>query len=383
MDDNSDSWSRRSRIAQGMGWIDEATKAVTPPVQMSSTFIRDPDNQYRTGYIYGRDSNPAFDQAEAMLAELEGGAAALLFSSGMAAAVACFLALKPGDHIVVGDVMYWALKKWFDDIGGPWGLRVDNFASGDLASLKGAIRPGESQIVWLESPANPMWQVTDIAAAADLAHDGGARLVVDNTVATPVLTQPLALGADIVMHSATKYLNGHSDLVAGALVTALQDDFWARVCGQRSHGGAILGGMEAWLLTRGMRTLFLRVHQACRNAQAVAEHFLGHDKVQGVLYPGLSNDPGHEAAKGQMAGGFGGMLSLRLNGGEAAAIAVAANVRLWKRATSLGGVESLIEHRASVEGAGTPVPGDLIRLSCGIEDADDLINDLEHALAAV
>jgi cystathionine gamma-synthase len=202
-------------------------------------------------------------------------------------------------------------------------------------------------------------------------------------VATPVLSRPLALGADIVMHSATKYLNGHGDIIAGALVTAREDDFWARVRGQRNQGGAILGGMEAWLLARGMRTVFLRVAQASANAQAVAERLLGHDKVLSVLYPGLAGDPGHETARRQMSGGFGGMLSLRLRGGEEAAIALAANVRLWKRATSLGGTESLIEHRASIEGAGTPVPGDLLRLSCGIESAEDLINDLEQALACV
>jgi cystathionine gamma-synthase len=383
MTETGGEWSLRSLIAQGMGWVDEKTHAVTLPVQMSSTFIRDPDNQYRTGYSYGRDSNPAFEQAEAMLTRLEGGASAMVFSSGMASAAACFLALSPGDHVVIGDVMYWALKKWLQDVGSNWGLEIGVFESGDLASLKETLKPGATKIVWLETPANPMWKVTDIEAAADIVHASGGRLIVDNTVATPVLTQPLSLGADLVMHSATKFLNGHSDIVAGALVTAQEDEFWQRIRLQRNHGGAILGGMEAWLLCRGMRTLFLRVAESCRNAQAVAEHFLGHEKILEVIYPGLESDPGHEVASRQMTGGYGGMLSLRLKGGEEAAIAVAANVGLWKRATSLGGVESLIEQRASVEGEGTSVPGDLLRLSCGIENPQDLINDLEQALAAV
>jgi cystathionine gamma-synthase len=228
--------------------------------------------------------------------------------------------------------------------------------------------------------ANPLWCVTDLAAAVALAHGAGARLAVDSTVATPVLTQPLALGADLVMHAATKYLGGHSDLIAGALVTREADDGWQRLRQLRAQLGGTLGSFEAWLLLRGMRTLFLRVRHASASARCIAEHFAGHPRIEAVLYPGLAADPGHAVAARQMSGGFGGMLSLRVKGGEAAAVAAAARVQLWKRATSLGGTESLVEHRASVEGAGTPAPPDLLRLSVGLEDAGDLIDDLEQSL---
>jgi cystathionine gamma-synthase len=234
--------------------------------------------------------------------------------------------------------------------------------------------------LWIETPANPLWSITDIAGAAEIAHQAGALLAVDSTAATPVLTRPLALGADIVMHSATKYLNGHSDVIAGSLTVAREDEFWQRLLTARSGGGAILGSLEAYLLLRGMRTLHVRVERACHSAQRIAERFAGHPNVEAVLYPGLPTHPGHAIAARQMVGGFGGMLSIRVKGGAAAAIAAAARVELWKRATSLGGVESLVEHRASIEGAGSPVPPDLLRLSVGIEHPDDLIADLEAAL---
>ena len=373
-------WSPRSQAARALGWIDRETRAVTPPIHPASTFLRDPDNQYRSGYSYARDSNPTYDQAEALLCELEGGAGAMLFASGMAAAGAVFLNLRPGDHVLAPRVMYWGLRKWLLEFAVPWGLDVDFIDMCDLAAIGAALRPGQSRLVWLETPANPLWGISDIAAIAALAHDAGALLAVDSTVATPVLPQPLALGADIVMHSATKYLNGHSDMIGGALVAARRDEFWQGLAAIRHDGGGILGAFEAWLLLRGMRTLFPRVETACRNALAVAEHFHGHAEVAEVLYPGLPSAPDHALAARQMRGGFGGMLSLRLKGGEAQAVAVAGAVKLWARATSLGGVESLIEHRASIEGPDTPVPGDLLRLSCGIEAADDLIADLESAL---
>ena len=229
-------------------------------------------------------------------------------------------------------------------------------------------------------PSNPLWSITDIAGAAELAHAAGAFLAVDSTAATPVLIRPLALGADLVMHSATKYLNGHSDVIAGSLTTARDDEFWQRLVAARSSGGAILGSLEAYLLLRGMRTLYPRVERVCRSAQRLAECLVGNANVTEVLYPGLPQHPGHETAARQMTGGFGGMLSIRVKGGETAAIAAAARLRLWKRATSLGGVESLVEHRASSEGADSPVPPDLLRLSVGIEDPDDLIADMEAAL---
>jgi cystathionine gamma-synthase len=368
--------------AQALGWVDEQTKALIPPVHPATTFIRDPDNQYRAGYSYGRPTNPTFVQPEALLARLEGGAASLTFASGMAAATAVFLALRPGDHVVAPQVMYWGLRNWLKSSADERKLVVDFVDASATDALAAAVKPGRTKLIWIESPANPTWAITDIAAAAAMAHSAGARLAIDSTVATPVLTRPIELGADVVMHSATKYLNGHSDVVAGALVAARQDEFWERIAAIRSGNGAILGSFEAWLLLRGMRTLHLRVERCCRTAQAIAEHFVGHRHIAAVLYPGLPSHPGHAVAARQMSGGFGGMLSVRVAGGESAAIATAARVTVWKRATSLGGVESLIEHRASIEGPGSPAPGDLLRLSVGIEDAADLIGDLEQALAA-
>ena len=373
-------WSPATLAAQGLGWVDEATKEVIPPIHLTTTYIRDPDNQYRTGRSYGRPHNPTHEVPEALLAKLEGGAGAMLFSSGMAAATSVFLALQPGDHVVAPKVMYWGLRNWLTTFATAWGLDVELVDAGDLGAIRAALRPGKTKLLWLETPANPTWVVTDIAEAAALAHAAGARAAVDATVSAAVLTQPIALGADIVMHSATKYLNGHTDVVAGALVAARADEFWQRLTSIRTMNGAILGPFEAWLLLRGMRTLHLRVERASRSAQEIAERFAGDPRVSGVLYPGLPSHPGHAVAARQMRGGFGGMLSIRVARGEMAAIGAAARVKLWKRATSLGGVESLIEHRASIEGAGSPAPPDLLRLSVGIEDPQDLIDDLDQAL---
>ncbi len=377
-----------SIAAQALGWVDETTRGIAPPIHTSTTFIRDADNQYRSGRTYARDHNPTFDQAEAVLTALEGGHASLLFASGMAAATALFLALAPGDHVLAPKVMYWSLRNWLMNFATQWGLRVEFIDMTDTDKLRRAVQPGRTRLVWIETPANPLWTITDIAAACEIAHTAGAAVAVDSTAATPVLTRPLELGADIVMHSATKYLNGHSDLIAGTLTTREDGALWQRVKPLRAQLGGVLGPFEAWLLTRGMRTLFPRVRTACASAQAIAEHFAQHPRVRDVLYPGLPSFPGHATAAKQMRGGFGGMMSIRVRGaddsaasGEAAAIATAAHVELWKRATSLGGVESLVEHRASVEGAGTPAPPDLLRLSVGVEDAGDLIADLEHALS--
>src|SRR5262249_36483742 len=366
--------------AQALGWTDQATGAVVLPLHTATTFERDPDNQYRRGRSYGRADNPSYDQPEALITALEEGAASLLFASGMAAAAAVFDSLPPESHVVAPRVMYWALRRRLA-LAGNEELAVDCVDATSRDALRSAVRPGQTRLVWIETPANPLWSVTDIAAVADIAHSAGALLAVDSTAATPVLTRPLALGADIVMHSATKYLNGHSDVIAGSFTGARRDDFWARVVGERSGGGATLGNLEASLLLRGMRPLSPRVERACRSAQRIAERFAQHPNLLAVLYPGLKEDPGHAVATRQMQGGFGGMLSIRVKGSEVAAIRAAAQVELWKRATSLGGVESLIEHRASVEGAGSPAPPDLLRLSVGIEDPDDLIADLEAALA--
>jgi cystathionine gamma-synthase len=366
--------------AQALGEVDAATGALVPPLHTATTYQRDPDNQYRRGRSYGRADNPTIDHAQALLNALDGGAGCLLFASGMAAATAVFQALAPGDHVVAPQVMYWGLRHWLLSFARPRGLEVELIDTSDLEALSAALRPGRTKLVWLETPANPTWAIADIAAAARHAHEAAARLAVDGTAATPVLTRPLSLGADLVMHSATKYLNGHGDVVAGALVTARADDLWARLEALRHDVGAILGPFEAWLLLRGLRTLYLRVERASASAQFLAERLQEHPNVARVLYPGLPDHPGHAIAARQMQGGFGGMLSIRVKGGAAAAIATAAQVEIWQRATSLGGVESLIEHRASIEGPGTPVPADLLRLSVGIEHADDLLADLTQAL---
>jgi cystathionine gamma-synthase len=371
-------WRAESLAAQALGWVDEKTQAITPPIHMSSTFLRTPDYGNERAYI--RDQNPAFEQAEALLARLENGAAAALFASGMAAATSVFMALKPGDHVIAPQMMYWSLRKWLTGYAQDWGLEVTLVDMTDLGALAAAIMPGRTKLIWIETPGNPLWSVTDIAACAKLAHQAGARLAVDSTVATPVFTQPLDLGADVVMHSATKYLNGHSDICAGALVTRVADDAWERMVEMRYTLGAIIGSVEAWLLLRGMRSLFPRVRQQASSAATLAARFAAHPAISQVLYPGLADFPGHEIAKRQMQGGFGGMLSVRVKAGRDAALATAARVGLWQRATSLGGTESLIEHRASIEGPDSPVPGDMLRLSVGLEDAGDLYDDLDRAL---
>ena len=407
--------------AQGLGFIEPVTKAIVQPIHVSTTFERDPDNQYSSGRCYSRADNPSFDQVEATLAALEQGTDALVFSSGMAAATACFLALDPGDHVIAPTVMYWALRNWLMTFARRWGLEVSLVDTTKLDDLRAAIQPGRTKLVWLETPSNPLWHVTDIAAAADIAHQAGALLAVDSTVAATIFTQPLTLGADVVMHAATKYLNGHSDLVAGALIAgptlcqaghlmtpvawtpssepsanrsdegvrptdlfarlaADPDGYWKRVRTIRSQSGGVLGSFESWLLMRGLRTLHPRVRWAAASAQSLAERLAAHPAIAEVLYPGLPSFAGHEIARRQMTGGFGAMLSIRLKAGETAAIATAANVKVWKRATSLGGVESLLEHRASIEGAGSPCPPDLLRLSVGVEDVNDLFDDLNEAL---
>src|SRR3954452_25499597 len=301
-----------SLAAQGLGWVDESTRAINPPLHMSSTFLRDPDNGYRSGRVYMRDQNPAFDQAEALTTELEHGHQSLLFASGMAAPTAVFQALRPGDHVLAPKVMYWSLRNWLSGFATSWGLDVELIDMTDASKVRAAIRPGATKLVWVETPANPLWAITDIAAVAEIAHAGGALPAVDSTSATPVLSQPLDLGADLVMPSATKYLNGHSDLTAGTLTTRSDSEYWQQVRSVRAQQGGTLGSMESWLLLRGMRTLYLRVRAASESAMRIAEHFSGHPGVTEVLYPGLAAGHGHELASRQMHGGFGGMLSIRL-----------------------------------------------------------------------
>jgi cystathionine gamma-synthase len=298
----------------------------------------------------------------------------------MAAATSVVLALPPGSRVLAPEVCYWGFRDWLINEAPLFGYKVDLVDMSDLAAVRAAMK-SDTKLVWIETPGNPLWNITDIAAVAEIAHAGGAVLGVDSTVATPVFTRPLALGADIVMHSATKYLNGHSDVIAGALCCAREDTLWARIRQVRGHHGAILGPFEAWLLLRGLRTLDIRVRAAAESAALLASRLQSHAEVASVLYPGLPSHPGHAVAVKQMSG-YGGMLSIRVRSGEQAAISTAARVELWKRATSLGGVESLIEHRASIEGPGSPCPTDLLRLSVGLEDAGDLYGDLDRALRA-
>jgi cystathionine gamma-synthase len=318
-------------------------------------------------------------QGERVIAALEEADDALLLGSGMSAATAAVMALPGPSHIVASEIMYWGFRNWLVNEAPRFGHRVDLVDTTDLAAVRKSVRRGKTKLVWIETPGNPLWTITDIAAVAEIAHRAGARLAVDSTVATPVFTRPLALGADLVMHSASKYLNGHSDVIAGALATARSDDWWARIKTLRAQHGLILGPFEAWLLLRGMRTLEPRVKTATESAVLLATWLRRHPGVAAVLYPGLPDHSGHAVAARQMSG-YGAMVSIRLRGGERAAIAAAARVRLWKRATSLGGVESLIEHRASVEGPSSPCPPDLLRLSVGLEDPEDLFADLARAL---
>lgn len=366
--------------AQGMGRVADPYREIVPPIHVSTTYERGTDGAYPGGRVYARADNPTFDQAEALIASLEGAAGALVFGSGQAAAAAVFQSLAPGDCVLAPRSMYWGLRNWMSQFAATWGLTLAFYANASTDELATTTRTLRPRLIWIETPANPTWDITDIAAASELAREVGAIVAVDSTVATPLLTRPIELGAHIVMHSATKYLNGHSDVIAGALATARDDELWQRIRYARSSGGAVLGPFEAWLLLRGMRTLHLRVNAACANAQAIAERLHQHPKLSHVLYPGLPTHPGHATAAKQMQGGFGGMLSLRLREGEEAAKTFTARLRVFKRATSLGSVESLAEHRASVEGPGTACPPDLVRLSIGIEHVDDLIGDLEQAL---
>jgi cystathionine gamma-synthase len=375
-------WKPRTVAAQALGLVEPTTKAVVPPLHLATTFVRDPDNQYRAGYAYGRPDNATTRHAEAVLAALEEAHEAALFGSGMAAATAIVLALPAPSHIVASQVMYWAFRHWLATEAPRLGHRIAFVDSTDLAAMAAAVEPGTTRLVYVETPGNPLWTVSDIAAIAGIAHAAGALLAVDSTVATPVFTRPLQLGADLVMHSASKYLNGHSDVIAGAVAAARPGEAWERIKTMRTQFGAVIGPFEAWLLLRGLRTLDIRVRTQAATALLVATRLAGHARVTHVLYPGLGQHPGHAVAARQMTGGFGAMLSIRVAGGEHAAIAAAAKVRLWKRATSLGGVESLIEHRASVEGAQSPCPPDLLRLSVGLEDPDDLLGDLDQALNA-
>ncbi|MCW5568992.1 MAG: aminotransferase class I/II-fold pyridoxal phosphate-dependent enzyme [Dokdonella sp.] len=363
--------------------------AVSPPLVQSSIFafptvaaMREAFRDEYAAHLYTRGNNPTVSILRKKLAALEGAEDCLVFASGaaaMAAGISTFV--RAGEHIVCVARPYSWTRGLLRDLLPRFGVATSFVDGGEVAGFEAALTPSTRLIV-LESPNSMTFEQQDLAGIAALARRHGILTLCDNSHATPLNQSPLALGIDLVAHSATKYLNGHSDVIAGALVTKAQDDFWARIAAIRAQIGGVLGPFEAWLLLRGMRTLYPRVHAASRAALAIAEHCARHPGIAGVMYPGLPSDPGHALAKKQMPGGFGGMLSIRIKGGEAAAIAMAANLKIWKRATSLGGVESLVEHRASVEGAGSPAPPDLLRLSVGLEHVDDLVGDIDAALAA-
>lgn len=367
--------------ATALSWVDAETDAMAAPLRPSTSFLRDPDELDRAGRMFTRDDNPTYLQPEALINRLEGGIGCLLFASGMSAMTSVFHRLKPGDHVILPVRVYSGLRDWLNKHGSRWGIEVSYLPEYDAASVAAALRPGITKLVWLETPSNPTWVVSDIAAISQAAHEAGALVAIDNTVSTPILTRPIEHGADIVLHSCSKYMNGHGDLIAGAAVVApSREDVLADLQMLRNEYGGVLGTFEAWLLLRGMRTLSVRVAVASAGALKIATFLEGHSGVEEVIYPGLASHPQHEIACRQMTGGFGGMLSFRMTGGEPSARLVAANVKLIRQAISFGSTETVIEHRAGMEGPDTPTPRDLLRMSVGLENVDDLIADLKQAL---
>ncbi len=375
--------SAESLLAQGGRYGDPATGAVVPPIHPSTTFARDDAYELVGDFSYYRSASPTVALLEELAATLDGGAGALAFASGLAGVAALFETVRAGEHIAAPTVAYHGTLAWLRRISDRRGIGLTLFDAADPAALATAVRPGKTAVVWIETPVNPTWDIIDIAAAAETAHDAGAILAVDATVAPPVTTRALDLGADIVFHAGTKYLGGHTDVGAGILVATASNEVWEDVEVVRELTGGTLGPFEAWLLLRGMRTLHVRYERASESALAIARHFEGHPAVAAVLYPGLASHPGHDIAVRQMTGGFGGMLSLLIDGDAAAARRMVLATRLFVPATSLGGVESLIEHRVVSEPADSVVPDNLVRVSVGIEAVTDLIADLEQALEAV
>ena len=367
--------------AHAGGAIDPQSGGVVPPIQTSTTFLRDESyGLIRPDNIYLRDDSDTVRTAESLLAKLEGADEALLFPSGMAAIAALFRTLPDGASVVVQSGIYWGTTKWVRDFAARRGIGLTEVDAADTAALSQTCEAKRPVLVFVETPSNPWLKTVDIAAASKIAHAVGAKLAVDATAATPVLMQPLALGADVVMHSATKAINGHSDVLAGVLAAKdTEDAMWQAIKTDRHDAGAVIGPFEAWLLIRGMRTLPLRVERMSQNALALATHLKAHKGVADVLYPGLRHHAGHDIATRQMQGGYGCLLSVLVKGDAARALAVVGKLHLFLRATSLGGVESLVEHRHTIE-PHTGIPENLIRVSVGIEDIGDLIADWDQAL---
>lgn len=378
---NGENWRPASIAAQAAGATEAATGGVVPGISLATTYLRGEDyGLVCPENVYGRDHNATVRQAEEVIRRLEGAGETLLFPSGMAAVAAVFRALPSGARVVMQTGIYWGTLKWVRDYCVRRAILLDEVEASDAAALAEACR-SSADMVWIETPSNPWLRTVDIAAAAGMAHKAGAVLVVDGTAATPVLTRALDLGADIAMHSATKALNGHSDVLAGVLSCREPGlPMWREIATDRHDAGAILGPFEAWLLMRGMRTLPLRIERMCASALALATWLEAHEEVEAVLYPGLPGHAGHAVAARQMTGGFGYLMSFLVRGDRARALQVVGRLRLFHRATSLGGVESLVEHRHTIE-PHTGIPENLIRLSVGIEDVTDLREDLAQALA--
>jgi cystathionine gamma-synthase len=366
--------------AHALNAVDPATGAVVPPIYLATTYARDENYTPLLRENYVRNGSPTLWRAEETIAALEGAEEALLFASGMAAISALLETVPTGGHVVAPTVMYYGTRDWLQRLAGLGRIALTLFDPSKPEEPAASIQHGKTDIVWIETPLNPTWDVIDIEAAAKAAHAAGALLAVDATATAAVTTRPLALGADIVFHSATKYLNGHSDVLGGALAARSGLDRWSDIKKLRTKVGSALAPFECWLLMRGMRTLFVRYRQASANALAIARHFEGHAKLERVLYPGLESHLGHAIAKRQMTDGFGGMLSLLVKGAEAEALRFCTHLKVIVPATSLGGVESLAEHRKTVEGPASPVAANLVRLSIGIENVSDLIFDIEQAL---
>ncbi|CAA9276031.1 MAG: Cystathionine gamma-lyase [uncultured Arthrobacter sp.] len=366
---------------------DPTTGAVIPPIYQTTTFAQDGIGKLRNGYEYGRGTNPTRDALQSQLAALEGGTHAFSFSSGLAAEDSLIrAALRPGDHIVLGNDAYGGTYRLIDRVLSQWGITNSAVDMADLDAVRAAVAGGKTRMVWVETPSNPMMKITDIAAIAEIAHAAGALLVVDNTFASPYLQQPLSFGADVVVHSTTKYLGGHSDASGGAVIVK-DEDLAEKVGFIQFAVGAVSAPMEAWLTTRGLKTLGVRMDRHSSNAASIARWLTEQEGVERVYYPGLEEHPGHDLAAAQMKS-FGGMISVTFTGGEAAARAVAESTKVFTLAESLGGIESLMNYpsamtHASVKGTDLAVPENLIRLSVGIEDLEDLIGDLEQALAAL
>ena len=357
---------------------DPTTGDVTPPIHLSTTYQRAEDGSYPQGFIYARGGNPNRTALEECLAALEGGESAAAFASGSAATMAVFQVLTPGDHVIAPNDVYHGTARMLKEIFAPWGLETTFLDMTQVSQLENAVRPN-TRVVWVETPSNPLLKVTDIPAVSDIAHRAGAACVCDNTWATPALQRPLELGADLVVHATTKYLGGHSDVTGGAVVARAGDELFPRISRLQNTGGAVPSPFDCWLILRGIRTLPYRMRAHSENATKVMSYLSRHPSVEAVHYPGLEEHPGHPVAAQQMAL-FGGMASFQVKGGKDGAMAVAARVRLFTRATSLGGTESLIEHRASIEGPETNTPDNLLRVSIGLENAQDLIEDLAQAL---